>query len=82
MVKPIQTLNAPAWVVVQDGKILTRTLMDTERGAMVNWLITERNFMILNSASDEEIQRLFWLEKDKGANIWVHLCLVTVKLEE
>ena len=38
---------AIGWAVIDDGKIKFRTVSDTRRAAMVNWLVTEHNCMIL-----------------------------------
>lgn len=48
------------WAVIDNGDIKVRTVSDTRRAAIVNWLVTERSQFIYGSDSDEHIERLWW----------------------
>ena len=51
---------ATGWAVQNpDGSIDIRTVMDTERGAKVNWLVTVPKVMIFNFMQDEEIDEIW-----------------------
>lgn len=41
------------------GEILVKTVSETRRAAMVNWLVTELHFMITLNHTDEAIDELF-----------------------
>ena len=45
------------WAVANDGAILIRTVSDTRRAALVNWLCTEGGWMALWNSTDAEIER-------------------------
>ena len=60
------TVSCPAFAIVTRGEILPTTLMDTERGAMVNWLVTYCKVTIMNSASDAQIAEAF----EKYQKLW------------
>jgi hypothetical protein len=51
--------KAHGWAVLDDGQINVRTVSDTRRAALVNWLVTERNILILAQTSDEAIEALW-----------------------
>lgn len=48
------------WAVIDNGYILVRTVSDTRRAAIVNWLGTERNCFISIHMTDEQIERLWF----------------------
>jgi len=54
------------WAAVEDGKIKVRSISDTRRAAIVNFLITDRQLMIRNSTSDAEIERLWFLHRGQA----------------
>jgi hypothetical protein len=62
---------------IQDrtGELLVHTLMDTERGAMVNWLFTKFRLPIYDDMSDEIIKRLF---EPRSQNEGVRVVQVTI----
>jgi len=60
------TTSCPAFAVVARGEIMSNTLMDTERGAMVNWLVTDCKVTIMDSASDAQIAEVF----EKYQKLW------------
>ena len=53
------------FAVIHGGKVLVRTVSDTERAAMVNWLVTEAGKMVYQADTDELIQRQFYRERDR-----------------
>lgn len=56
------------WAVVADQKIKIRTVSDTRRAAIVNFLVTDRSCFIHGHMTDEEIERL-WLQQRQGADV-------------
>jgi hypothetical protein len=52
-------MKATGWAVAKDGHILVRTVSPTRNIALVNWLITEGRTMVLDTASDQQIEGLF-----------------------
>jgi hypothetical protein len=42
------------------GEILVKTLSDTRRAAMINWLVTEALQMIFSTDTDSEIEQKFY----------------------
>lgn len=59
-INPNGTISPTAygWAVVDpDGKINVRTVCDTRRAALVNWLVTEKKRFITAFDSDETIER-------------------------
>jgi len=74
-------ISCPAWGVVFRRKLLPRTIMDTEHGAMANFLVTECGIVVLATTSDEQISKAFFKEQDRRGGIdvlSVELCTVTV----
>ena len=60
-----------AYAVVDEyGKIIIPTVMDTERGAMVNWLARYAGYPIPANLPDKNISELF-LHETKGTNTMV-----------
>jgi hypothetical protein len=57
-----------AWAVIDDDAIKVRTVSDTQRAAMVNWLVTECGCMIYSYITDEQIEHL-WLQKRRQATV-------------
>lgn len=57
-------IRAYGWAVVRDGKIDVRTVHDTERGAMVNWLCVN-GVIVTANATDEQITRMWYQATDK-----------------
>jgi len=53
------TVSCPGFAVVARGAIMPRTLMDSEIGAMVNWLTVDCKVTIMDSASDVQITEVF-----------------------
>lgn len=50
---------AEGYAVVEDGKINVSTVSETERAAVVNWLVVARNQLVTRSATDEQIAQAF-----------------------
>lgn len=48
--------KAEGWAVVSKGNILVRTVSDTRRAALVNWLVTEARVLVLTSWTDDDIE--------------------------
>ena len=59
-VRPPRPDPISGWAVVDGGKINVRTVSDTKRAAMVNWLVVEKNLLVLASSSAEQIERMWW----------------------
>lgn len=56
-------LSTQGWAVADPDGINIKTVSDTRRAAIVNWLVVEKGCGVLNCASDEDIERA-----------WRHLC--------
>lgn len=56
--------KAKAFAVVADEKINVRTVSDTRRAAIVNWLVVDCNCLILRTDTDEQIEHLW--EQERG----------------
>lgn len=54
------------WAVVDGQGIRIKTVSDTRRAAIVNYLVTDRGTMVFNDMTDAEIERL-WLQYRRGA---------------
>lgn len=52
------TTSAFAAYNLVSGEILVNTISSTERGAMVNWLVTEASTMVYHNWTDELIRRI------------------------
>jgi hypothetical protein len=57
------------WAVIEFNKIKIRTVSDTRRAAIVNFLVTERRVMILNDMTDEFIERMWSDYAGKDAEV-------------
>lgn len=57
--------KAEGWAVVSKGKILVKTISDTRRAAIVNWMVTERSVLVRASWDDDTIERI-WHESNRG----------------
>jgi hypothetical protein len=53
--------EAFGWGVTSNKGILVRTISDTRRAAIVNWLMTKGGTMVYRSTPDIEIER-WWQE--------------------
>lgn len=54
-------LSANGWAIVDSTGINVRTVSDTRRAAVVNWLVVEKGVGVYNSTSDEQIE-LVWTQ--------------------
>lgn len=59
------------FAVMDDGEINIRTVCDTERGAIVNWLVVERGLLVLEANSDYDIQRMWTSQRPDNDRIKV-----------
>lgn len=61
-------MSAAGWAVTgDDGLVNVRSVSPTRRGALVNWLCTEKGLMATQKASDEDIERMW--EANRGHSI-------------
>lgn len=51
------------WAVVEGDLIRIRTVSDTQRAAMVNWLVAERGIYVHANMGDHAIELLFHRHK-------------------
>jgi hypothetical protein len=52
--------EATGWAVVTlSGNIFVKTISDTRRAAIVNWLVTEHRHLVMNSDTDEDIESMW-----------------------
>lgn len=59
--------EAIGWAVVASGaRIYVRTVSDTRRAAIINWLVTEKHQSITMFHGDEQIERMW---KHHGAYV-------------
>jgi hypothetical protein len=49
------------------GQILIKTVSETRRAAMVNWLVTEGRVMVFRDSTDAEIEEDISLQEQRGA---------------
>lgn len=61
-------MDAIGWAVIENGKIKVRTVSDTRRAAIANFLCTERHLLIEDWMSDGEIERI-WCYERLGASV-------------
>lgn len=52
-----------AFAVIVGEKIDVRTVSDTRRAAIVNWLVVDRGCLILRTDTDEQIEHLWKQEQ-------------------
>ena len=64
-----------AWCCKEHGKLCLRTIYPHQRGAIVNFLFTERSLPVFDGDSEEHIKKLW--ERHKG-----QATVVQVKVEE
>lgn len=60
--------EALGWAAIEDRKIKVRTISDTRRSAIINFLVTERLVMLTSLASDDHIERL-WSDLKGAADV-------------
>ena len=58
--------RAEAYAVIADEKIDVRTVSETRRAAIGNWLVVNCGCLILNSTTDEQIEQI-WSERSGDA---------------
>jgi hypothetical protein len=52
--------KAVGWAVVASGaRIYVKTLAETRRAAIVNFLVTEKNTMVFTHHTDDDIERMW-----------------------
>jgi hypothetical protein len=56
------------WGVVGPAGLNVRTISDTRRAAIVNWLVTDAHILLLQSHTDDDIERL-WNEYREDATV-------------
>ena len=56
----------PGWAIFDNGQILVTTVSPTRRGAIINWLVTERAMMVFNEDTDEKIEEAWQSMKLKA----------------
>ena len=49
-------MRADGWAVTENGTLKIRTVSDTRRAAIVNFLCTERHVLVLDDATDRQIE--------------------------
>jgi hypothetical protein len=70
-------MTAHGWAVVDRyGNTLVKTVSETRRAALVNWLIIYPGIVILNHYADDMIERL-WAENKGHADV----TKVTIEVE-
>lgn len=47
------------WAVVERGEVNIRTVSDTRRAAIVNWLVVDRRVLVTTAMADHQIERLW-----------------------
>ena len=60
--------KAEAYAVIENDKIDVRTVSETRRAAIVNWLVVNRGVWISRTTTDEQIER-FWDEHGKDVTV-------------
>jgi len=56
------------WGVVGRAGLIVKTISDTRRAAIVNWLVTDAHILLLQSHTDADIERL-WNEYREDATV-------------
>ena len=62
----MRTEKTHGWAVVSKGIINVRTVSDTRRAALVNWLVVDGGMFIGNATTDEEIEDFWYRSKKRG----------------
>ncbi len=55
----MMTFTSNGWAVRNEDEILVKTISDTARAAIINWLMTEARVMVMAGTPDDEIDRIF-----------------------
>lgn len=54
--------TAAGWAILDRNHIKIRTVSDTRRAAIVNWLCTEKGVLVHNGTTDEQIEAAWHAE--------------------
>lgn len=68
-----------AWAIVVDGEIDVRTVMPTDIGAMVNWLIVSCGAVVQQGVTDENVRAAFAAMLDHVGADSIECCPVEVR---
>ena len=52
-------MRADGWAVIWDDRIIVRSVSDTRRSAIVNWLVVVCGILVTNFTRDDEIE-CYW----------------------
>ena len=52
-------MSATGYAILEHGEIKIRTVSDTRRAAIVNWLCAERHLLTLAVASDQSLEEMW-----------------------
>lgn len=69
-------ISCTGWAVVDGGEIKVRTVTDTRRAAVLNWLCTEKRLVALMTATDELIEQTWQRQRGDAfaAQVAIHIC--------
>lgn len=56
---PKSTTHADGWAVTDDRGLNIRTVSETRRGAIINWLVVAARVLVLANQTDDEIEYLW-----------------------
>lgn len=59
--------TATAWAVIDHDGIKVRTISDTRRAAIINWLVTDAHQFVSSSHEDDHINALWDSEKGEAS---------------
>lgn len=65
----MSAISAYGWAVVDGGKINVRTVSDTRRAAIINWLVVDRHLAVAINLTDEEIELLWYENGRRGVEV-------------
>ena len=52
-----------AWAIIEFDEIKVPTISESRRAAIINWLVVHHHLMVLNSMTDDEIDKMWELYK-------------------
>ncbi len=69
------TGHAEGWAVVDDKGINVRTVSESRRAAIINWLVVEAQLHILNAHTDEQVDAMWNAHRGSATVKQVRICV-------
>lgn len=65
--------SAVGWAVIDDEGLKVRTVSETRRAAIVNWLVTEAGLLVTQLHTDENIEAMWNAQRGDAITKKVHI---------